>query len=397
MNPSIAQREFDPNEFLDPVNISNPQPFWQRLRHAGPVVPGFLGDPRQVLLVRREDAEFALGNPEVFSAAVETPHLGSKRRLIPLEFDPPEHVKYRRILDPVFAPRQMAKLEDRVAALANEYMDRFEPRGRCEFRAELAVPLPSAVFLDLMGMPLSQLDMFQEMKDGLLHTHIQDFEEAERIRAAWAERVDAYFQSALDDRRRHRRDDLVSRLLDAEVDGQRLTDDEILGICLLLLTAGLDTVTNTLCCDLAYFAQHPEARQAIVKDPALIPSAVEELLRWESPVDTLARVTTTDTEIKGFPIPKGTNVGIALGAANIDDHAIPGADTVNLARDPNRHLAFGGGVHRCLGSHLARMELRVVLREWHKRIPDYHLAPGTDLVYTPTLRQVNHVPLVFGP
>jgi cytochrome P450 len=239
--------------------------------------------------------------------------------------------------------------------------------------------------------------MFQEMKDGLLHTHIQDFEEAERIRAAWAERVDAYFQSALDDRRRHRRDDLISRLLEVEVDGHHLTDDEILSICLLLLTAGLDTVTNTLCCDFAYLAQHPEARQAIVAEPALIPSAIEELLRWESPVDTLSRVTTIDTEIAGYPIPRGTNVGIALGAANTDHHATPGADTVDLARNPNRHLAFGGGVHRCLGSHLARMELRVVLREWHKRIPEYHLAPGTELVYTPTLRQVNHVPLIFGP
>src|SRR5262249_11530915 len=114
-------------------------------------------------------------------------------------------------------------------------------------------------------------------------------------------------------------------------------------------------------------------------------------------VDTLSRVTTTDTEMAGHLIPRGTSVGIALGAANTDHHATPGADTVDLARNPNRHLAFGGGVHRCLGSHLARMELRVVLREWHNRTPEYHLAPGTELVYTPTLRQINHVPLIFGP
>ena len=204
------------------------------------------------------------------------------------------------------------------------------------------------------------------------------------------------FRSALDDRRRQRRDDLLSRFLDAEVAGERLTEDEILGMCFLLLLAGLDTVTDALECDFAYLATHPEARRTIVDDPSIIPSAIEELLRWETPVTGVPRVAAVDAELGGCPISKGTHVGVSLGAANTDEQAIPGADTVDLARNPNRHLAFGAGVHRCLGSHLARMELRVALREWHRRIPDYHIVPGTELVWSPGLRQLDRLPLVFS-
>ena len=147
----------------------------------------------------------------------------------------------------------------------------------------------------------------------------------------------------------------------AEVDGDRLTQDEILGICFLFILAGLDTVTDTLECFFAYLAQHPEQRQAIVADPSIIPTAVEELLRWESPVTGVARVAAQDAEVGGCPIHKGDHVGISIGSANTDERALPDADTVDLTRQPNKHLAFGGGVHRCLGSHLARLELRTTL------------------------------------
>jgi len=133
-----------------------------------------------------------------------------------------------------------------------------------------------------------------------------------------------------------------------------------------------------------------------VEDPALIPSTVEELLRWESPVTTVSRTTTSDLELDGCPISKGSTVGIMIGAANIDEETLPDAFTVDLERNPNKHLAFGGGIHRCLGSHLARLELRIALREWHHRIPDYSLAPGAELVYQAGLRQIEKLPLVFG-
>lgn len=385
--------EFDPDGFNDPAHWSEPQPFWRRLREVGPVVRG----PFDSLnVVRRDEVEFALRDPAVLSSAMEAVDLGQTRPLIPLQVDPPDHVKYRRLLDPMFAPRRMARMDSDITELVNDLIDRFIDRGECEFGAEFAVPLPSAVFLTLMGMPLSDLEMFLEMKDGVLRPQGSAIEEVKGSQRQWAERIDVYFQSALEERASDRRDDLLSDLLYAEVAGDRLTEDEILGMCFLLLIAGLDTVTDTLECDFAYLAQHMEDRAALVADPELIPSAIEELLRWETPVTTVARVAAVDTEIGGYPIPKGTNVGVILGAANTDDAAMVDAHVVDLARSPNRHLAFGAGVHRCLGSHLARVELRVALREWHRRIPDYHIAPGTNLVYLPGLRQIERLPLVFG-
>lgn len=385
--------DFDPDEFNNPAHFSDPQPFWRRLREVGSVVPGPFAS---LNVVRREEVEFTLRHPEVFSSAMEAVDLGQNRPLIPLQVDPPDHVKYRRLLDPMFAPRQMARIEGDIIVMVNDLIDRFIDRGECEFAAEFAVPLPSAVFLRLMGMPLSDLEMFLEMKDGILRPQGSSVEEVKAGQRRWAERIDSYFQSALEERTKTPSDDLLSRLVNAEVAGDRLTQDEILGICFLLLIAGLDTVTDTLECDFAYLARHPEARAALVADPGLIPSAIEELLRWETPVTTVGRIAAIDTELGGCPIPKGTNVGVVLGAANTDNAAKVDAEVVDLARSPNRHLAFGGGVHRCLGSHLARVELRVALREWHRRIPDYHVAPGAVLAYSPGLRQIDRLPLVFG-
>ena len=395
MSPSPESKpDFDPQEFLSPAASANPQPFWQRLREAGPVVPGVFGS---VHVAGRREVEFALQNPQVFSSAMDAVDLGQKRPLIPLQVDPPDHVKYRRLLDPIFAPREMARMEGDITKLVNDLIDSFIDKGECEFGTEFAIPLPSAVFLKMMGMPISDLDMFLEMKDGILRPQGSTLEEIRDYQRESAARIDSYFAGALEEREAERRDDLLSRFLDAEVAGEKLTEDEILGMCFLLLLAGLDTVTDTLECDFAYLARHDDARHAIVADPGLIPSAVEELLRWETPVTSLGRVAAVDTELGGCPISKGTRVGVSLGSANTDDSVVAGAGEVDLARNPNRHLAFGGVVHRCLGSHLARMELRVALREWHRRIPEYHIPPGTDLVYQIGLRQIEHLPLVFTP
>jgi cytochrome P450 len=385
---------FDPAEFVDPANAAEPQPFWERVRAIGPVVPGMMGS---VEIVRRREVEHALQHPELFSSAMEAVDLGQVRPLIPLQVDPPDHLKYRRLLDPIFAPREMAKLEPNVAKLVNDLIDRFAGHGSCDLAAELAVPLPSAVFLEMMGMPLSDLDAFLAMKDGIIRPGGGDIAAVRAAQKEAARRIDEYFEGALRERQVHRRDDLLSKLLDAEVEGERLSSDEILGMCFLLLLAGLDTVTDTLECDFAYLARHPEARKAIVEDPAIIPAVVEELLRWETPVMSIARVAAADTEVGGCPITAGTRVGVCLGAANTDPEALDDAGTVVLTRSPNRHLAFGGGIHRCLGSHLARMELRVTLREWHRRIPDYWLAPGAELKWSPGLRQVERLPLEFEP
>jgi cytochrome P450 len=189
----------------------------------------------------------------------------------------------------------------------------------------------------------------------------------------------------------------LSGFLDADVEGHRLTREDILDICYLFLLAGLDTVTASVGCMVSYLARNPEQRRRLVEDPSLVPGAVEELLRWETPVPGVPRVLTEDVELSGEQLAAGERVTVLLGSANIDESEFPEPDRVDFERPANRHLAFGGGVHRCLGSHLARLELRVSLDTLHERIPDYTIKPGEEPQYTMGIRAVEYLPLVFTP
>jgi cytochrome P450 len=223
-----------------------------------------------------------------------------------------------------------------------------------------------------------------------------DWDGAQRVREQAGREVTEYFEAAIEDRRQHPDDGLLSRLVHSRIEDRDLTREELLGIFHLLLLGGLDTVTATLDCAIAYLARNPERRQLIVDDPAITSTAVEELLRTETPVMVVPRFIKTDATIGDVEIKAGDHATICIGAANGDDREFGDAHGVDFSRTPNRHLAFGGGPHRCLGSHLARMELRVALEEFHRRIPNYDLAPGTVLKYSPGIRQADRLPLVFG-
>jgi cytochrome P450 len=379
---------------------SAPQPLYRMMRDGTPsvtVVDGPVG-PLGIIPHRR-DIEHAFRNPDVF-ASTEAVNLQNVRPLIPLNIDPPEHRKYRKILDPLFAPRAVAVLEQPVADLANELMDAFEGRDEIDFAARFSVPLPSQVFLTLLGLPLDELPTFLAMKDGIIRPHWvvgcePGEDEAVTHQKRTAESIYDYFAGIIDQRIAQPRDDLVSRFLATEIDGARLTREDIVDICFLFLIAGLDTVSASLDCMFAFLARNPDHRRQLVDDPALIPTAVEELLRWETPVMGVVRRTTQATELGGCPIPAGHQVTLLIGSANTDDVEFGDGDTVRFDRDPNRHLAFGGGVHRCLGSHLARLELRVALREWHRRHPHYAIKPGADLAFTPGIRALGEFPMVL--
>jgi cytochrome P450 len=389
---------------LNPEYARDPRPYFTTLRDGAPCrdeirVPG---RKPSVLVTRYEDVERTLRNHKAFSSKFGDGMggLGNDRPMIPLQIDPPEHKKYRVLLDPYLAPRQMAKLEPDVTALVNQLIDRFEDRGSCEFNEEFAVPLPCTVFLRLLGLPYEDLDLFLRIKEGIIRgnnerTLAKQFE----ARTAAGKECYAYFEDALDRIARDRVEGLLLDLMEAEVEGQRLTRDEIMDICYLFIIAGLDTVTDSLLCFWHFLATNPGHRQEIVSGPSLIPAAVEELLRYESPVSGVARVATEDTEINGCPVHAGENLFVLVGSANTDPDGIDDATKVDFHRETNRHFAFGGGIHRCLGSHLARQELRVAMREWHRRIPDYHIAEGSELIWTPMLRSLISLPLVFtaGP
>ncbi len=256
------------------------------------------------------------------------------------------------------------------------------------------------MFLTLLGLPSDQLDRFLAMKDGIIRPdHVTGrgygSRAAREHQQKTADSVYDYFNEVLDEREAERRDDLLSHFLDAEMEGDRLSREDILDICFLFLIAGLDTVTATLDCMFAYLAQHPEQRRQLAENPDLIPSAIEELLRWETPVMGIARVALSETELAGCPVHAGDQVMLMIGSANTDDAEFDDAGEVRFDRDVNRHIAFGGGIHRCLGSNLARMELRVALREWHRRIPDYEIEPGHTLAYTSGIRSIDHFPMRF--
>ncbi len=264
------------------------------------------------------------------------------------------------------------------------------------------MPFPSQVFLTLFGLPYEELPRFLTMKDGVIRPDVvtgsrYNSPKANEYQQETADSIYDYFNEILDLREQKREADILSRFLDAEVDGEKLTREDILDICFLFLIAGLDTVTATLDCMFAYLSAHTDQRQQIIDDPAVIPAAIEELLRWETPVMGVARVAVADTEMAGCPIHEGDNVMVMIGSVNTDEADLPDADQVRFDREVNRHVAFGGGVHRCLGSHLARQELRVALREWHRRIPEYSVAEGHVLKYTGGIRSIDYFPMVISP
>ena len=393
--PSESPPVFRGNEegMDDLFDLAEPQPKYRALIEIGGVIEPTEGF---TVVASRAAVNEVLGDPGTFTSR-DIVQLGNVRPLIPLSVDPPEHKKYRRILDPLFAPKKMDAIEDDIASRVNHFIDGFVDRGSCHFTEELAVPFPSAVFLGLMGLPWEELDTLLRLKDGIMRPGGGGLgaDEQMRIRDETGAEIYAYFDAILDERQRHPEQDILTGFLGAEVDGEQLTREEILDICFLFLIAGLDTVTDSLTCFFAYLGRHPEHRRQIVEDPSVIPRAVEELLRWETPVAGTARLATSDSVVTGCPINAGSLVFVSIGAANVDPAEFEDSFAVRFDREINRHLAFGGGVHRCLGSHLARRELRVALREWHRRIPEYEVRPGLELEYPPGLRMVQNLELVW--
>jgi cytochrome P450 len=390
----------DPIQLMvDPQVACEPHAFYAYLRDHCPVAISSGINGEAVFLSRHEDVTWALRHPEVFSSSADAIDIGQTQPLIPLQVDPPAHAKYRRLLDPEFSPKKITALEGEARALVNRLIDRFADRGACDFHEEFATPLPSTLFLAITGLPHDDLATFLRWRDNTIRPDVApgDVEAAAEIRRRTGEEITEYFTAAIAERRARPDDRLLSRIVHAEVEGERLSDAELLGICHLLLLGGLDTVTATLDCMVAYLARHPERRRAITADPALLDGAVEELLRWETPVQVVPRIVTQDVTLRDVAIPAGTHAVLVLGAANADPDEFPDADAVDFARARNRHLAFGGGPHRCLGSHLARFELRVGVEEFHRRIPDYDLAPGAVVRYSPGIRQAESLPIVWEP
>jgi cytochrome P450 len=320
--------------------------------------------------------------------------IGTGRPLIPLMIDGEEHTKYRKLLDPLFAPKEVAKIEARTRALSNDLIDRFIGAGHVDLYGEFCDPLPSRIFLTLLGLPLEDMAFLQWFKDGIIRPTDEEH------RNAVSPKMVEYIYAELDRRaaRADPGDDLFGGFMKSEVDGHRLSREDVVDIVYLLVMAGLDTVAASLSCMVEWLARNPRLRQALIDDPSRWPAAIEELLRIQTPVVAGTRFATADFEIGGERVKAGDTLRVHWAAANLDDALFDHPSEVDFARDSNRHIAFASGFHRCLGSHLARMELRVALETLHSRIPDYTLDPAHSAgINNIGIRNVDPLPLVFTP
>lgn len=367
MHEELAARfdHYDVQLAADPYGV------FERLRaHPGPVRSDAYGG---IWVVSRyEHVHAVVHDPETFSSAaagVALPgdQFDPRQPLVPIEIDPPAHRPLRNLVNPAFGPGAVRGLEADVRRLANDLIDGFIERGAADLVAELALPLPTIVISWFMGVPAEDRPRFRQWTTDLLRV-----DEPAVARAA-ARDFSSYCRSLTELRRAEPADDVTGLLVRARIGGEPLSDRQLLGFLIELITAGHETTTSAIGLYLAKLGMDPAQRLNLVRQPSRIASAVEELLRYESPVQVLRRTVTRRTQLAGVHMEPGDTVVVLWGAANRDDAAFEAPEEFDPDRAPNRHLAFGAGIHRCLGSHLARLELRVVLEEVLRRLPDYEV------------------------
>jgi cytochrome P450 len=332
-------------------------------------------------LTSYDAVRYAQKHPELFSSARAFDYASAAIHLIPIAIDPPLHARYRRVLDPMFGPKRIDEIEQRLRAQLRAHIDAFAGAGHCDVVADLAVKFPTQALLTLFGLPVDDLPQFMDWVDGFIkNTSINAMANDPTPRQVECSvALFGYLQEHLSIKKANPGNDVLSDVL-ALTGDDAWSDAEILGMCFLMVLAGLDTVAGTMGFCFFRLAADAELRQRLVNDPALISPFVEEVLRLDGALPIVPRVTTTEVEIAGTVLPADAHVVLLLATANRDG---PRADDPNQLHftDRSTHLGFGGGIHRCLGSHLARRELRLAIEEFHARISDYRLAATPTVVW----------------
>src|SRR5450631_2848127 len=382
-------------DHTDPRWTENPFPIWDELRAECPVVhtKRFLG------------CYMPTTYQAVKEIAYDTEHCSPRRVIVrpirpeqpgmapPITSDPPEHKPAKQLLLPPFTPDAMKKLEPRVRAICNELIDEFIKDGKCDAAARYTKHIPVRAIAHMLGIPEKDGDHFIKWIHEILELGIKD--DAILMRAV--HEMAHYFAGHIEHRKTHPSDDLISTLMHAkDKNGAPLSDGHVLGSLRLLLIAGIDTTWSAIGASLWHLARTPADRERLIAEPELMPSAVEELLRAYAPV-TMAREVMKDTVISGCPVKSGNMVLLSFPAANRDPAMFPDADKVVIDRKENRHAAFGLGIHRCVGSNLARMELTVAIEEWLNCIPEFRLDPSSPVTWSEgTVRGPRQLPMLFG-
>jgi cytochrome P450 len=342
---------------------------WKTVRDAGPVVymDGWY------YLTRREDVLTALRDPNTFSSKKAFDALGSPLPLVPISFDPPEHTRFRKILQPFFSPHTLKDMLPSLQKQAISIVDAAAATHECDVMADIAIPYPSQVFLTLFGLPLKDRDRLIAWKDNVIA--LSELPSMEGADLTPAVELVTYVSEAINERRQHPGNDLLSQVLTGD---DPLDDAEAIGLSFLFVLAGLDTVTASMGFALLELARNPELRRTLRENSEEIRVFVEEIVRLEPPAPIVPRVTTREVTIGGVMLPPDTGLRLCLAAINRDESDEISANQVVMDGKVHPHWGFGGGPHRCLGSHLARMELSLIVEEWLRRVPEFDLAPDCE-------------------
>ncbi len=375
----------------------DPYPIYTRLREEAPAYHN--PDMGFWALSRFDDVLEGYRDFETYTSTqgVALEEVGTSSAPSMIGMDPPDQTKLRKLVVRAFNPKRVGALEPRVRALATRLLDRFVEEGACDLIARFAALLPSDVISTLLGAPPEDHQDLRIWTETLMHREDGVSKPPPAADEA-ARSLQGRFAELIQEKRRRPGDDLISALIETELDGRRLDDTEILGFCFLLISGGNETTEKLIANSVHQLARHPEQRAMILADPKRIPAAIEESLRFRSPTQYMVRATTREVAIHGERIPAGEKMVLLIGAANHDPRRYDSPEVFDIGRSMERHLAFGFGVHFCLGARLARLEARVALEEIHRRMPDYEVdEAGVSVVHAGNVAGLATLPVRFTP